>query len=331
MAERKPSFDTNRQVLGKIYPLDTPFTVILDSSELCNFRCNYCFRSDNDKSKWGYAKDPTVMSKQIFETAVEQIKQFPSEVKQISLSNHGEPLMNRRVPDMVRYIKRQGIPARVSIHTNASLLDRDYALDLADSNIDRIVVSLQGLSSDKYKDICGYDIDYDRFYENLRILYEHKHDTQVNIKIADVALEKGQYEYFYRKFGEISDRIFVETVVPIWEGVRLPEKEEGIKNKYGDSFPKQECCPLIFNTIVVNPIGDVYPCTQLLSEDKLGNITNESLVTLWNSNHRSQLLKGQCTGDRQRVCEHCYIGQNSIYAKEDMIDDYRGEILERLQ
>ena len=26
----KPSYDENRQVLGKIYPLSTPFTVILD-------------------------------------------------------------------------------------------------------------------------------------------------------------------------------------------------------------------------------------------------------------------------------------------------------------
>ena len=88
MGKRKPSYDTNRQVLGEIYPLDTPFNVILDVSEACNFKCNYCFRFEQNKECWGYAKDKQIMSWELFVKAVEQIKVFPQKIKQIT-TDHG--------------------------------------------------------------------------------------------------------------------------------------------------------------------------------------------------------------------------------------------------
>lgn len=330
MGEIKPSFDTNRQVLGKILPLDTPFNVILDVSEVCNFKCNYCFRSDKDKGHWGYAKDNKLMSWDMFARAVEQIKEFPQEVKQISLSCHGEPLLNRNVPDMVRYIKKQGIQSRVSIHTNASLLDEKYVYDLADSNIDRVVVSLQGLTESKYQTICGAKIDYQKFYNNLKLFYHIKKDTQIHIKIANVALDEGEEEKFYSLYGQIADRVFVEQIVPIWKDVKLENSTTSVQNKYGNSFPLQNCCPLIFHTIVVIPNGDVYPCTQLLSQHNLGNIRSKTLVEIWNSDERTNLLMNQVELSREELCEDCYILQNSIYSREDMIDDYRLEIRDRL-
>lgn len=336
MGEIKPSFDTKRQTLGKIYPLDTPFNVILDASEACNFRCEYCFRSDSDRNNWGYAGNNRLMDRGIFEKAVEQIKEFPQEVKQISLSNHGEPLCNRKVPEMVQYIKQQGIRSRISIHTNAAMLDEEYAIELADSGIDRIVVSLQGLSTEKYKEVCSADIEFEKFYQNLTALYKHKKNTQIYFKIMDVALDEGDEQKFYEMFSPIADRVYVEKMVPIWKDIDLSaisknKTDERLQNKYGESFTKQECCPLIFHTIVVTPAGDVYPCTQLLTPYKLGNINEQQLVDLWNSDTRKELLIRQCKKDNPDICKDCFILQNSIYSKEDMIDEYRYEILRRLE
>lgn len=331
MGEIRPSFDSNRQVLGEIYPLDTPFNVIIDASEACNFKCSYCFRSDKDKTHWGYAKDNQIMQWDLFVKVVEQLNGFPQEVKQISLSCHGEPLVNRRLPDMVRHIKNNGIQSRVSIHTNASLLDETYVYDLADSNIDRIVVSLQGLSADKYYETCGVKIDYETFYRNLSLLYKIKKDTQIDIKIANVALQEDEEKKFYEMYQPISDRVFVEQIVPIWKDVKIQDISDSVQNKYGENFARQQCCPLIFHTIVIAPNGDVYPCTQLLTSHKLGNISEESVVECWNASQRIKLLMEQVELEQEALCKDCYILQNSIYTKEDMIDEYRYEILDRLQ
>ncbi len=325
-----PSFDTNRQVLGEIYPLDTPFTVIIDVSEVCPFTCSYCFRSDFDKKNWGYAAENNLMDWQTFCKVIEQIQEFPQDLRQISLSNHGEPLCNRKLPDMVRYIKANKIKGKVSIHTNAALLDEQYAVELADSKIDRIVISLQGLTSEKYRQICGVKIDFEKFYNNLKILYQAKTDTQIYIKIADTALGEEEEDKFYELFESIADRVFVEQIIPIWLNVEVKDNSKNLKNKYGDTFPIQECCPLIFNTIVVAPQGNVYPCTQILTPYMLGNINQITLKNIWNSPERRDLLIRQCKGTNPPICGKCYISQNTIYTKEDMIDNYREIILKRI-
>lgn len=326
-----PSFDENRSILGEILPLKTPFNVIIDTSERCNFRCVYCFRSDGNKNNWGYAKDNQLMDWNVFEKIVEQIGEFDDEVRQISLSNHGEPLCNKKIPDMVRYIKSKGLKSRTSIHTNASLLDQDFIDDLIDSDIDRMVVSLQGLSSEKYWKVCHAKIDFEQLYNHLDYLYKNKKHTQVHIKIMNVALEKGEEEKFYQLFIPIGDRVFIEQQVPIWKGVESDKEKIEVQNKYGNSFPLQKCCPLIFHTIVIAPNGDVYPCTQLLREDKLGNIENHTLRELWENGSRIKLLMNQCELNNPEICSGCYIRQNSIYSAEDMIDRYKDEILMRLK
>lgn len=332
LARIKPSFDTNRQALGKVLPLCSPFTVVLDSSEACNFKCNYCFRADEDKAVWGYAKESKLMNWELFVRVVEQIVEFEEPVKVISLSNHGEPLCNRRLPDMVRYIKEKGVAGRVSIHTNASLLDEDYVFDLADSGIDKVVVSLQGMTTEKYRQVCGVSVDMNRLFDMLKLFYEKKKNTMLHIKVADVALEPGEEGMFYEKFLPIADRVFVEKIVPIWKGTEFSEQQAKnmVQNKYGELLPKQQCCPVLFHTIVVTPKGDVYPCTQLLSPRPLGNIYESTLQELWNGEERKELLRRQLELCAPEICEGCYIKDNSIFTREDLIDAYRSEILERL-
>lgn len=330
----KPLFDMNRVQLAEVLPLNTPFTVVLDASEVCNFKCNYCFRSENDIRAWGYAAENKMMSEAIFYSAISQIQSFPDEVRQISLSHHGEPLTNRRLPQMVKYIKGKGIKSRVSIHTNASLLTPQYVEELADSGIDRIIVSLQGLSADKYQSVCGFRIDFGQFYHNLKYFYEiKKGNTQLCIKIIDAALDQGEEDKFYEMFSPIADRVFIEKVTPIWKEKEYSNLTEGGTlsfNKYGMGFTTQKVCPLIFHTIVVLPNGDVYPCTQLLQKEKLGNVQEQTLPEMWNSEMRKEMLRNQCRRCIPELCEDCGIRQNTIFSKEDMLDEYRNEILSRL-
>lgn len=328
-----PSFDTNRRQLAEILPLATPFTVILDASERCNFKCNYCFRSESDKRAWGYAVENNMMNDQIFKMAVSQIECFPETVKQISLSHQGEPLMNRKIPWMVRYIKDRGIKSRVSIHTNGSLLTPQYVRELVDSEIDRVIISLQGMSSEKYKAVCGCGIDFEQFYSNLRYFYETKKNTQICIKIMDIALEEGEEENFYDMFAPIADRVFVEKVIHIWKEKEYLDSDKNNDlafNKYGMGFPPQKVCPLIFHTIVVLPNGDVYPCTQLLQEEKLGNIQDKPLVELWNCEKRKEMLRNQCRLAVPEICVDCGIRQNTIYSEKDMLDGFEEQILSRI-
>lgn len=330
----QPSYDTNRQILGKILPLSTPFTVIVDSSERCNFRCNYCFRSDSDKTMWGYAASNKIMSRELFELIIDQLSDFPEPVKTISLSNHGEPLCNPDIPWMVSYIKNKGINSRISIHTNGSLLKGVMLDELARADIDRIVVSVQGLSGEKYLKTCNASVVWDELLENLTRFYHIKKNTQLYIKIVDVALDKGEEQVFYKTFLPIADRVYIEQTCEIWKTRNSDLKgiSKSTHNKFGVNLKKQRVCPVIFHTIVVTPEGDVYPCTQLVGQKRLGNVKDKTLYSMWNSATRFDLLRKQLINDNETgACIGCGIKSNSFFTEEDLIDDYREEVLERLK
>ena len=333
----KPSYDENRQILGEVFPLDTPFTVVLDSSEACNFRCSYCFRSDNNKQAWSYASKCDVMEWDTFLRAFDQIMEFPHDVKQISASHHGEPLVNKRLPLMVRHMRENGYEGRISMHTNASLLTPEYAVEIGEAGFSRIVISVQGVDSENYKRICSYGIDYEEFIHNIEILYKHSRNnewsTGIYVKIADEALKGHNEDEFYSLFRNITDRMYVEKVVPIWKNIEsgdIQKTDEMMMSKFGNLFPKQQCCRILFDTIVVIPNGDIYPCTQLLGPECMGNIFKTTLLEIWNSKERRSMMQDMLRLNSPIMCKECYIPQNSIYTEEDMIDDYREEILRRL-
>jgi len=323
------SFNQNRSVLGEVLPLSTPYTVLIDISDMCNLRCNYCFRYDESISAVDYRKNK-LMDWETFVKVVKQLKEFPEQIKRISLSHNGEPLCNRLLPKMVRYIKESGLTGTTEIHTNALLLTPEYIKELCDANIDRIVVSIQGLDSERYEEVCGAKIKFSYLVDMLTLLFETKTNTQVHIKIVDVAVGE-QKDKFYQIFAPIGDRVFVETVVPLWTGIDEKNCEQ-VNNKFGDDFGLQQCCPLIFYTMDILPDGTIYPCSHIAPPFKLGNVHTDTLKEAWESTQKKEFLMKMLKFGRFLTpeCEKCYIPQNTVVSKEDSIDAYRDDILRRM-
>lgn len=331
-----PSYELKRQILGEILPIDTPFTVIVDVSEKCNFRCNYCFRSQpRNEQVYGYTIKNNLMSMDTYSKVLAQIKEFHVPLKRIAFSNHGEPLCNRNLPQMIRMLKQQGIEGKTEIHTNASLLDEVYAVELAEAGIDKIVVSIQGITAEKYENICGIKLDFEKFYNNLKILYEHKSNTQIYIKTVDVALDNGEEEVFLEQFGNICDRIYVEKVIPLFKGVdyKTFDRTDNSNNKYGVDFGNIKCCPQVFYTLTVAPDGTIYPCAQPIAPFELGNVNETTLQSAWNSKERKKFLLKMLEAGRYSMskCKDCYVPQNTVKVKEDLLDPYIGEIIKRME
>ena len=330
-ASFKPSYNTNRMLLGEQLPLDTPLSVILDVSERCNFRCGYCFRSDKKDESWSFAASDALMPWSIFERASAQLLSFPQKIKLVSLSGQGEPLLNPRIADMARHLRRLGIE-RVDIHTNGSALTETNAAEIGQAGFTRIVVSLQGVNADDYIRVCGYEIDFERFIDNLQRLYKHKNpETHLHVKIMDVALRGDDEERrFYEIFSGVADSLYIEKPVPIWQNVLIANNQD---NKFGENVGKVACCQIVFYKLWVSPEGDIYPCTKLPPPPRLGNILKMTLREAWESRQRLEFLKNHLKSTRQAIqtCAACYIPVNTVTSSEDIIDPYKDEILERLE
>lgn len=332
-SEIKPIYGTDRVILADVLPLRTPYSAFIFPTTYCNFKCRYCGHSLGHKEmKKRYGFSPENMSMDTFYKTVEQLKEFPDKFKMISLTGQGEPLLNPHITEMVRTIKETEITERVEIITNASLLSHEMADGLIGAGLDTLRISLQGLSSEKYKSICGADIDFEKFMDNVRYFYAHKQNTNLFLKVMDVALEEGEAEKFYDLFRDCTDRMYIEHMLPAYDGVELTSGMEIECDRYGNKTKKlNKVCPLAFYMIGIFPNGDVEPCDTIYKPVVLGNVHNEKIVDMWKSKKMHDFWKMHLKGERftNRYCANC-CAPNDVAHKEDYLDESADAIMHRI-
>src|SRR5664279_2014548 len=117
---------TNRQDLRKVLPLAKPFTVIIEPTSLCNFRCIQCFQSIREPSY--FTRNRMHMPFERFERAMDQMKAWPGGPhKVLKLSLYGEPLLCPDFAEMLRLAGESKVADRMETTTNDSLLTRELA------------------------------------------------------------------------------------------------------------------------------------------------------------------------------------------------------------
>ncbi|MCB8814156.1 radical SAM/SPASM domain-containing protein [Desulfosporosinus shakirovi] len=331
-SEIKPIYGIDRVKLADVIPLSTPFSVFVFPSTHCNFKCIYCgYSLGYPKMKEKYDFVPENMSMETYTKILEQLKEFPNKLKMLSLTGQGEPLLNKNVPLMVKLAKEANIAERIEIITNASLLTPEMSDGLIEAGLDTLRISMQGLSSEKYKEICGSNIDFEKFMENIKYFYRHKSNTNFFVKIMDVSLEGSEEEKFYQLFHDCSDRMYIEKMLPAYEGVEITLNMKVDYDRYGRKHQKRAVCPLPFYMLGIFPNGDVEPCDTIYKPIVLGNVNHERLIRLWNGKElkkfwKMQLKKERCTNTG---CASC-CAPNDVAHPEDILDDDVDDLFDRI-
>ena len=174
----------SRQPLAAILPLATPLVVQMFPAYACNFTCSYCVFS-TEKSARGFVSDQVFMDMGLYRKCIADLGRFGEKVKVLRFVGMGEPLLHKNIVAMIECAVAGQVAERVEILTNAFLLAEPLSLALVDAGLSRLIISVQGTNSQKYREVCGVDLDFDRFIENIRFFYAHRGKTQIHIKIID--------------------------------------------------------------------------------------------------------------------------------------------------
>lgn len=328
-SEIKPIYGMDRVKLAEAIPLSAPFSMFVFPTTYCNFKCIYCgYSLGYSKMKEKYDFVPENMSIDTYKKIIEQIKMFPKKLKMLSLTGQGEPLINKELPLMVKLAKEADVAERIEIITNGSLLTKEMADGLIDAGLDTLRISLQGLSSDKYNEISKADINFEEFMNNIKYFYKNRRNTKLFVKIMDVSLKAGQEEEFYKLFGECSDRMYIEKMLPAYEGVDVTKDMNVDYDRYGRKHEKRKVCPLPFFMLGVFPNGDVEPCDTIYKPIIIGNINTDNLVDIWNSEKLRDFRKMQLEGKRcsNNKCSVC-CAPDDVSHPEDILDEAAEELL----
>ncbi len=332
MSEIKPIYDDNRVKLADAVPLNTPFSVYLSPTSYCNFKCIYCAHSlgiSEMKKRYDFVKE--TMTLDTYKKAINQLSGFPEKIKLLSLTGHGEPLLNKNIAQMVKIAKESNTFERVEIISNGSLLSQEMSDNLISAGLDTLKISMQGISPSKYKEICKANIDFENFMENINYFYKHKKDTNLFVKVLDIALEKGEEEKFYDLFSGCSDRMYIEKVQKTYDGVEATDNLDINYDRQGRIIEKRKVCPLAFFMLGIQPNGDVKPCDSVYIPAVFGNVNSGLITDMWQGKKHLDFWRLQLTKKRYSN-KHCSVccAPDDVSQPEDVLDDYADIILQRL-
>jgi len=117
-----------------------PLCIDIEVASVCDLACPHCFRQ--------YIATPDkLMSTDLAFKLIDQLAE--QKVPSVKFNWRGEPLMNRNLPKIIDYAKKNGVLETI-INTNATLLEGKYAEDLMNSGLDLLIYSFDGGSKKTY-------------------------------------------------------------------------------------------------------------------------------------------------------------------------------------
>lgn len=290
--------------LSQLVPLRTPLVIQVFPIYDCNFACEYCSFSIEEEKR-GFISDRKKMDLELYKKCVNDLIFFKDKIKVIRFVGMGEPLLHKDLSEMIKYTRQKEVAERIEIITNGSLFTKKISDKIINSAPDKIIISVQGISSDEYLKNSKIKIDFNKFIKNLEYLYSNRHDIKIHIKIADCTLNNNK-EDFFKTFGNICDTIAIENIGPIHSGVAFNKRFIGkpLKNQYGADYTEITVCSQPFYLIQINPDGKIVPCYSHTYPEIIGDCNVESIFEIWNgekmNKFRYKMLNGIDT-----VCDIC--------------------------
>ena len=273
---------------------DYPPNLQIEIASICNFRCIFCYQTDNLFNK----KSNGFMGQMDFKVFKKIIDEVEGKIQFITLASRGEPTLCKDFSKMLSYVKNKFLGFKVN--TNASMLNEDKIHAILNSNISTLVISADAAEEKEYS---KYRVNGDlkKIISNLKKFNQIKNDYYPNSKIITRVSgvkfsSKQDYQKLKSFWSEFVDQVAFVNYLP-WENIYIKEKN-------GITTP----CTDLWRRMFIWWDGYANPCdVDYKSNMKLGNIFNNSIKEIWNSSQYNDLRKMHLNSDRQKlqICSKC--------------------------
>jgi radical SAM protein with 4Fe4S-binding SPASM domain len=316
-----------RNILSEVVPLDTPYVLFLDPCGACNFKCKFCPCNNSDYLS---QQRHEVMDMELFQKILADIEEFPQQIKVINLYG---PLLHRNYVEMAKEIKDRNLCRELRCTTNGYMLSPELNRKLVSTGIDMIRISVEALTNEDYGDICDVSMDFNKFVENIRDLYEVSRgtNTKVSVKILNVALrDEKDAEHFYDIFEPISDYTYIQDTTQAWaEFEAYVPKGNYEAGNIGDMMDEDKICSFSLTNMAIHSNGSVGVCPQDWKfATEYGNVRKTALLELWNSKKLRGFQIAHLSGNRRKIpyCRDC-----DVCVSNDDVRKYADKIIERIK
>ncbi len=296
-----------------------PFTISIEPTTACNLRCPEC-----PSGLRAFTRPTGNLKEDFFKKTIDELYQ---KLLYLIFYFQGEPYINPKFLDMVRYAHDKGIYTITS--TNGHFLNDENAKKTIESGLDRMIISVDGTTQETYENY--------RKEGNLEVVLQGarnmvKWKKELNSKTPHLIFQflvvkpnEHQIDDIYKLAEEIGiDEVKLKSaqVYDYKNGNELiPENEKYaryIKGKDGSYSVKHilvNSCWKLWHSCVITWDGLVVPCC--FDKDaihKLGDLKNLTFKQIWQGeayvNFRQKLLGGR---DQIDICTNCTEGCKVFY------------------
>ena len=287
-----------------------PVRLWIEPTSFCNLKCPMCTSKDIPEDKIGY------MDWSLYKHIIDEAKDY---VYDINLFIGGESLFHKRLPDMIRYAKDNGIGTRLS--TNATVLTKDKTNALLDAGLDFIIFSFDGYEKEVYEKI-RVNANFEKTLSNVKGFLEEKKRRvikkpyvvfqMIEFVNKDEAVDGGQCppyslrEAFLKRLEGLPIDKFSFIQPHTFGGKISREDKKGFRALSAKYVP----CTFLWYSMSVKWDGMVVPCCVDLAGDMpLGDVRKESLLEIWNGQRLIELRERIASGKYTDVqlCRGCDI------------------------
>ena len=325
------SYALNR--FGSAHIAHSPLFVSVEPANVCQLKCPECPVGNKtlaiSRSLLAYNEKPIansqkLMSKQVWERVLAECRDT-AWVMQFYFQ--GEPLLNKDLPQMIRKAHEAGLYTIVS--TNAQAMTQEMAQALVESGLDRIIISMDGLTDESYnayrvggslekckealrwlrgaKSVCALSAQRSVFCQRSGLIIE----LQV-LRLRTNEHEWSEFKKQYKALG--ADRLVFKTaqLYDYANGHPLmpsnPKYSRYVQGKDGLYHRRKlgKGCFRVWSGCVITTTGEVLPCCYDKSHAyAYGNIMNTRMRELF-GNEKATAFRQAAFRQTPKICQECY-------------------------
>ena len=284
-----------RRVFGQ------PFHLTLEPGNVCNLGCPLCptpFREERLPKGMLRAAD-----------AARILDRFPY-VMRVTLSNWGEPFLNREIFAIIADARRRDI--EVEVESNFTLFDDAKAERLVASGLSKLIVALDGASQETYERyrVGGVFADVVANVRRVRRVQEARGDHRTRLEWKFVVNRYNEHELDRAR--AMAAELGMEFPPGDHLGAGGPEGRVAAEGPRAHGAPQHpggpQRCHHLWQSVSVNFNGDVFPCcAEFAPSDRLTNVLEGSFDGVWNgpeyrerrARNRGPVDCSRCHGDKE--------------------------------
>jgi len=266
--------------------------VQVENTSTCNAACSFCVYPQS--KRWG-----GLMTTELYQKIVDELVTIPL-VTEFCITGLGEPTLDARLPDLVRYAREKLADKPIKIYTNGVYLKPSLFDRLKDAGLSTVVFSLNASNAEQHEKTMGLKGKYDQVCANIDYAIANRGQMLIEVRAVLVPEWKTEHEQaFYLKWGAAGVGGFG---VLVWEGNWAGE------NKAQHGFKPNEWCMRSTMAIYILYDGRVTPCCfDPTGKVVFGDLRKQSLREVYASpeyvRFRADHVADQA--DRWEICRNC--------------------------